>query len=179
MAQAPSKYHPLVVTLHWVVAFILIVALVMGTFVLQEIPNSNPEKINALRGHMIAGGLLLVLTLIRLIVRFKTTDPVHATTNNALLDKIGIIVHKLLNLLVLVMAFSGIAMAVQVGLPDIVFGGSGTPLPENFNHLTARAVHGITATMLIAIIALHIAGAVYHQIILKDGLMSRMWFGKR
>jgi cytochrome b561 len=40
-------------------------------------------------------------------------------------------------------------------------------------------VHGIFAKALFALIALHIGAALYHQVIHKDGLLSRMWFGKR
>ncbi|SKA73955.1 cytochrome b561 [Thiothrix eikelboomii] len=142
-------------------------------------PNIDPEKINALRGHMIAGGLILILTLLRIFVRFKTASPNPVTTSNAFLDKVAALVHLLLNLLVLVMAGSGIALALGAELPDIVFGGSGQPLPMNFQDFPARAVHGIVSKLLIALILLHIAGAIYHQVILKDKLMKRMWFGKR
>jgi cytochrome b561 len=29
-----------------------------------------------------------------------------------------------------------------------------------------------------AMLALHILGALYHQIMLRDGLFRRMWFGR-
>lgn len=32
---------------------------------------------------------------------------------------------------------------------------------------------------LMALIALHVAAALYHRFVLKDGLLRRMWFGKR
>ena len=35
------------------------------------------------------------------------------------------------------------------------------------------------AKLLMALIALHLAAALYHQFVLKDGLLARMWFGKR
>lgn len=36
MISAPSRYHPLAVTLHWLLAVILIIALVMGSQVLEK-----------------------------------------------------------------------------------------------------------------------------------------------
>jgi cytochrome b561 len=33
--------------------------------------------------------------------------------------------------------------------------------------------------MLMALIALHVAGALYHSFFLKDQLLTRMFFGKR
>jgi cytochrome b561 len=42
----------------------------------------------------------------------------------------------------------------------------------------ARYGHGYIAIILIVLILLHFAAAMYHQFFRKDGLLSRMWFGK-
>ena len=52
-----SRYHPLLVSLHWVLAVLIITALAMGFFVLAAMPNVDPQKIGVLRVHM-AGGML-------------------------------------------------------------------------------------------------------------------------
>ena len=44
---------------------------------------------------------------------------------------------------------------------------------------TVRTVHYLFSRVLMVIIALHIAGALYHTLMLKDGLLRRMWFGRR
>jgi cytochrome b561 len=77
------------------------------------------------------------------------------------------------------MVLSGLATAIGADLFSIVFGGSGTPLPESFGHLPQRAAHGLIAIGLVALIALHVVAAFYHQFVLKDGLLRRMWVGKR
>ena len=178
MTLPPARYHTALVTLHWLLALLLIVALVIGTFALKTVPNSSPDKIDALRGHMIAGGLILLLTLVRLVVRLKTAHPAPATTGNALLDRLAPATHWALYLLVLLMAGSGVAMSVLAGLPGIVFGGVGS-LPVNFDALPPRAVHGIVAKVLMLFIALHFAAALYHQFVKRDGLLRRMGFGPR
>ena len=178
MNTHPNRYHGALVVLHWLLAVLLIVALAMGTFALKPVPNSSPDKIFALQGHMIAGGLILLLTLTRLVVRLKTAHPAPATTGNALLDRLAPLTHWGLYGLVLLMAGSGVAMSVLAGLPGIVFGGVGS-LPVNFDALPPRAVHGIVAKLLMLAIGLHIAAALYHQFVRRDGLMARMGFGKR
>jgi len=120
---------------------------------------------------------LLALTLMRLLVRLKTDHPAPATTGNALLDRLAPATHWGLYLLVLLMAGSGAAMSVLAGLPGIVFGGMGS-LPVNFDALPPRAMHGIVATLLMLVIGLPIAAALYHQFIRRDGLLSRMGFGQ-
>jgi cytochrome b561 len=55
-----SRYHPLLVTLHWVLAILIVAALMVGFFWLSATPNSDPQKIVVLRWHM-AGGMLIWL----------------------------------------------------------------------------------------------------------------------
>ena len=174
-----NKYHPFLVGLHWLLALMITTGLFMGSNVLSELPNSDPEKLFALRMHMSMGIIILVLTLIRLVVRLKTAKPAHADIGNPLLNKLGVMAHYVLYVLVILMAASGIAISVLAGLPDIVFAGSGAPLPASFDEFPPRAVHGIIAKLLILTIVAHILAALYHQFIRKDGLFGRMWFGKR
>ena len=173
-----TRYHPLLVTLHWLLAVAILVALFMGTFALAEMPNSDPEKINGLRGHMSVGIGILVLMVIRLITRFVTAKPPKAETGNALLDTLGEVAHVALYLLVFAMCISGLALANLAGLPGIVFGGHGV-LPADFSEYGPRAAHGIIAKLLMLLIVLHLAGALFHQLVRKDALLRRMWFGNR
>lgn len=174
----PTRYHRALVTLHWLLAVLLLVALIMGTFSLKTLPNTSPDKLDALRGHMIAGGLILLLTLVRIGVRLATVHPAPAASGNALLDRLAPAMHWLLYGLVLVMAGSGIAMSVMAGLPALVFGAGGA-LPANFDALPPRTVHGIAAKLLMLGIAAHALAALYHQFVRRDGLLSRMAWGTR
>jgi cytochrome b561 len=170
------KYHPLLVLIHWFVAFALANLLLRGALIMRYIPNNDPEKIDGLRAHMYAGTLVLVLMLIRLVVRRRSQHPPRATARNHHLDRLAQISHRLLYALVIAQALSGLYMAVQTGLPDVLILGRGT-LPEDFWVFPIRSVHYVLSRM--ATIALHITGALYHTFILKDGLLRRMSFGRR
>lgn len=174
-----KRYHPLLVSLHWLLALMILGALGFGLFVLEETPNSDPDKILLLKMHMIAGISILVLMLIRLGVRLTTAKPPEADTGFPLLNKIITPMHYVVYLAVIVMAGSGMATSMAAGLPDIVFGGSGAPLPKDFHHVAAHEVHETMAVVLILLIAGHIAAALYHQLIRKDGLFTKMGFGSR
>lgn len=174
-----SRYHPLLVTLHWVLAFLIIAALTLGFFGLAATPNSDPQKIGVLRVHMAGGMLILVLMGIRFIVRMRTSRPADATTGYPLLDRIAPISHYGFYVLVLLMAGTGYTTAILAGLPAIVFGGSGAPLPPTFMIYPTRVAHGYIATLLVGFIILHMLAAFYHQFVRKDGLFRRMFFGRR
>ena len=178
MSMKNSKYNNIQVALHWVVALLVLFMLIMGTFVLAQTPNSDPSKLAGLRGHMVFGSAILLLSLVRLIWRRMSVQPDHAQTGSALLDRLGIAAHFGLNILTLLAAASGIGLALQAGLPGIVFGGEGN-LPPDFWAYTPRIAHGILTKLLAALIVAHVLGAIYHQFIIKDRLFARIWFGKR
>jgi cytochrome b561 len=41
------------------------------------------------------------------------------------------------------------------------------------------AFHGLSWTILLLLIILHVGAALYHQFLRRDGLLGRMWFGPR
>jgi cytochrome b561 len=174
-----SRYHPLLVTLHWVLALLIIAALIVGFLGLAAMPNSDPQKVTVLRLHMAGGMLILALMVIRFIVRMLTSRPADATTGYPLLDRIAPISHYGFYVLVLVMVGTGFATAILAGLPEIVFGGSGAPLPPTFTIYPSRVAHGYIAALLVGLIVLHVLAALYHQFVRKDGLFRRMFFGRR
>lgn len=174
-----ARYHPLLVALHWFMALGIIMALAAGGLVLSNMPNSDPEKAAGLAAHMTLGMILGALLLIRLLVRLSSSHPPRATTGNALLDRIGSMTHWAFYILIALVVGSGLGTAAAAGIFGLVFGGSETALPETFFEYPPRIAHGIFTKVLGALVVLHIAAALYHQWWLKDGLMSRMWFGKR
>lgn len=173
----PTRYHPALVALHWLLALMIIVLLAAGTLLLDPTPNSDPLKLDGLRSHMILGLSVGALMLVRLVVRLRTRHPAPATTGIALADRLAPLAHWALYAAVLGMVGSGMALSFASGLPDAAFGTGA--LPETFDTFAPRAVHGFFATLLMALIALHIAAALYHAVVKRDGLMRRMGFGKR
>ena len=177
--QRATRYHPLLVALHWLIALMLIGMLIGGFLVVSKMPNSDPGKVQLLMGHMIGGVSILTLILIRLGVRLSTAKPAPAETGNPLLDKLGRFNHYAFYVVVIVIAVSGIATAKISGLSETVFNHTGAPLPEHFGIYPTFRVHAIMNLLLVALVALHIVAALWHQFIRGDGLFRRMGFGKR
>lgn len=174
-----SRYHPLLVTLHWLLAVLIAGALGLGFFGLAAMPNTDPRKIAILRLHMAGGMLILALMVIRFIVRLWTARPAKAMTGRPLLDRLAPVSHYGFYVLVLAMVGTGYATGILAGLPAIVFGGSGDPLPPSFAIYPTRVAHGYLAAFLAGLIAVHVLAACYHQFVRKDALLRRMLFGRR
>jgi cytochrome b561 len=174
-----SRYHPLLVTLHWVLAALIIAQLILGFFGLAATPNSDPQKIATLQLHMAGGVLILALMVIRFIVRMRTSRPPAAATGHPSLDRFAPITHYGFYLVVLAMVATGFTTAIVSGLNLIVFGPSGVPLPPTLMIYPSFVAHVYIAALLVALITLHVLAAFYHQFVRGDGLFRRMLFGRR
>jgi len=136
--------------------------------------------------HMTFGIIVLLLMIIRLIVRWVTKHPDWATAGNKFLDWIGVLTHWGLYLLTFAMVITGIILADQRGILARTFGIGSTPTPGSFGRggfnrggFSLGFFHGGVWALLVLLMALHIGAALYHQFIVKDNLMARMWFGKK
>ena len=176
---SPNRYPTSLRVLHWFIATLIIAALIMGTFVMAHIRNSDPSKLFALIKHMLVGGLILALTLLRLFIRPKTRRPTPMLSGITLADRIVPYVHRIFDVLVLVMIGSGIGIVVLSGLPGIIADGNLARLPESFHNLPMHTLHVFVGRILAGIVVLHVCGALYHHYFLKDGLLSRMSIAAR
>jgi cytochrome b561 len=163
------RYAKPQVAVHWLSAAVIVFLLLTGTLVLESMPNTL-EKIGNLRIHMIFGGLAGMLVIARVILRKRMPSPPALPG-----DKLAHAGHMALNLVILFMAVSGMALTLQSGLLDAVLGHGA--LPEDFKVFTPRKIHGLLAKVAMGLIAIHVGAAMYHQLIVKDGLLSRMRFG--
>ena len=169
----PSRYHPALRTMHWLIAVLVIAALLLGTFVMAPLPNSDPGKRFMLFKHMAVGLLICLLTVMRLLIRPQTRRPAPMYSGISLADRIVPYVHRIFDVLLLTMMGSGVAIAVACRLPAVVIAGRGV-LPATFSTLPAHALHVFVARVLAGFVALHVVGALYHQFVLRDGLLARM-----
>jgi len=173
-----SRYHPVLVAMHWLLALLITAALALGTLVMARTSNTDPTKIEALRAHMGGGVFIALLMLLRLAIRTLSRRPAAADAGSAKLNTLAAISHAAFYLLVFGMGLSGVFMALQAGLFEVVFGGHGH-LPPDLWVFPIRTVHYAISRLLMTLVVLHIAGAIYHTFVLRDGLLHRMWFGRR
>jgi cytochrome b561 len=172
----PRRYHPLHVTLHWLVAILVVLNLYIGKFIFPD--QDYPEVAAAL--HMLAGISVLLLVVVRFIVRMSAARPADATTGNRLLDFLAKVVHYGLYAMLLSITVIGVTFATASGRLARTLLGAGPasgPPPEWVFAL--RGLHGLAANILLLLIIMHVGAALYHQFIRRDNLIARMWYGAR
>lgn len=170
----PNRYHPIHVVLHWLVAILTIFLLGVGLLIFPNTPNA--QEIQMLGIHKIAGILLGVFMAGRLITRFVFKRPAPADAGHPLLNLAGRVVHFLLYVGVFSIMLAGASLSQAYGLDNILQGRGA--IPEDLFIYPQLSLHGNISYVLIALIAMHVGAALYHQFIRRDNLLSRMWFGK-
>ncbi len=195
----PKRYHPALVALHWIIFILLFAAAFLGGG--GEGGEGRREGGALLPGfpnlsiHILLGGVILVLLVLRLLIRWRTSRPEWATTGNALLDRIGELTHWALYILIFAILATGLILSLQGNRLARTFGlASAAPqfTPGQFPRpgfeggfgrgsllFQIGRLHGLSWALLILLILFHVGAALYHQLVLRDNLLSRMWFGRR
>ena len=169
-----SRYQPALVALHWLLAAMIIGLLCLGFFVLADMPNDDPKKLDILVWHMMGGMFVFALMVLRFIIRMRSARP--PPTGSPLLDRLASIAHAGFYVIVFLMIASGWTTGWLI---SGAFRRDGETLPGTFAVLPTFRAHAVLATLLTILIAGHIAAALYHQFVIKDGVFRRIWFGER
>jgi len=166
--ETPKRYNPLTVTIHWLVFILLFVANALS----EGEGRRSPINI-----HMYLGAVILTLMVIRLVMRFATRRPNWADTGNKFLNWLGEVVHWALYIVIFMILGGGAWLASSSNRIGYLLGTGSAALTRGA--LAPNIIHRVSWFLIILLLGLHVAGALYHQFILKDNLMGRMWYGKR
>lgn len=176
MATSVRRYHPLLVALHWLLAVAIVGNLAVGKLLLEDMANSDPAKPELLRLHMASGLVILVLMLVRLATRIATARP--AVPQHGALKWLAVGNHWTLYAVTFVMLVTGLGTAQLGGLFPILQ-GLPAPLPASFEAIPPFAGHVLFSSVLLALLALHLAAVAWHLFVKRDDILARMWFGRR
>lgn len=171
-----DRYSGLAQTLHWTAALAILALLATG---FAAANTTDPgTKAAFLRAHLPLGVVALILTLARLLVWWREARagrrPASLAGTPAWQSRIAKAVHVLLLLLSLGMAGSGIATVALSGAAPLIFGGGALP---DFWSVPSRLPHGIGGRILALLAVLHVAAALHHALIRRDGTLARMGIG--
>ncbi len=172
-------YTRTAIALHWLIAALIFVAFPLGLY-MAELPLS-PTKLKLYNYHKWIGVTVFALVLLRLLWRATHTPPPLPTSIPPWQQRASHAVHALLYVLMLAAPLSGWLMSSAKGFQTVWFGV--LPLPDLIGKDKALGewlteVHeGLNFTLL-ALVLFHVAAALKHHFIDRDGLLRRMSFRK-
>jgi cytochrome b561 len=172
-----DQYGLIARLLHWLIAA-LAIGMLAGGSLLSILPAGGFKAV-AIAGHKSIGVAIFLLMIGRIAWRLANVQPRDLGTI-PVLNYIAHLVHIFLYVLLMLQPLLGILMSQAYGYPVSVFGMVNLPplvwqSPSLGNIL--REAHGVTAILLAVFIAIHVAAALKHHFVDRDGTLMRMLNG--
>ena len=177
-ANAPVRYTRTAMAFHWLLALAIFGAFALGLYVADLAP--SPDAVRLITWHKWGGLTILALSGLRLLWRLTHRPPAEVPMPVWQL-RAAQLMHLALYALFFAVPLVGWAYSSAAGHPIVWFGV--LPLPDFVSVDKALAddlkeLHETVAWALVVIAGLHIAAALKHQFIDRDGLIDRMRPGR-
>ncbi len=178
MSTSTSHFAPLARLLHWLMALMVIAMLFIGAGMAASISERHEWLLNL---HKPLGIAILLLVVVRLCVRFSTRQPPLPADLPAVQVLAAKLSHVLLYALMFTLPIVGWAMISAAGDPVMLSSTVQLPSillanPTTFAFL--RKAHTYLAYLLFFTVLLHLAAALFHGWVRRDGVLESMLRGK-
>lgn len=172
--NSPTAFGRTSRVLHWTMALLIVVLLILGTVLTRIQPNLSTLWLYGL--HKTLGLTALGLGLVRLIWHRISPPPPPLGPAAHWQNRAARATHRALYVLMLAIPLSGWIASSATGLDVVIFGQITLPAIAPTSEAIENAgfaVHGVLTKLLMALLTLHIAGAVLRAV-KRDGSLSRM-----
>ena len=183
LSATPDHYTPVAIALHWLLALVIVSLFVLGVY-MTDLPFS-PTRLKLYNWHKWAGISFLLLSVLRLVWRATHRPPTLPTSISrsmpAWQNRAYHATHHLLYVLFFAVPLLGWAYSSAAGFPIVWFGQIALPdlLPaDKALAELIKPLHKASALALMGLAALHVAAALKHQWLDRDGLLLRMLPGR-
>ncbi len=171
----PIAYTRTAIALHWLVAVLILAALLLG-LVMTEMPLS-PQKLKFYSWHKWLGVTVFLLVVLRLAWRVTHRPPPLPASLPAWQRSAAEATHWLMYALMLAIPLSGWLMSSAKGFQTVYLGV--IPIPDLLAKDEALGnlldiVHQVLAYGLIALLVVHVAAALKHHWVDRDDVLTRM-----
>lgn len=171
---AKTRYDNVAIAFHWLLALMLVGSFAVGTY-MSDLPFSI-QRVKLFNWHKWAGMTILALTILRLLWRLSHAPPPEVP-GPRWQQRAAKATHAAMYLLCLVIPLVGWAYSSAAGMQVVVYGVLPMPNLLMVDPDLAKAIkpwHGRLAFALAALVMLHVAAALKHQFVDRDGLLGRM-----
>lgn len=181
--NATGRYTGFAIALHWVLALAILTVFGVGLYMVGL--GMSPTKLKLINWHKWAGVAILFLSVLRLSWRLTHRPPaLPASIQRAMPGWQTLAYHAthwLMYALFFAVPLIGWAYSSARGYPIVWFGV--LPLPDFMpvDKDLAEVIkpwHALSAYALIGLVVLHVAAALKHHFIDRDGLLLRMRPGR-
>ena len=169
---AIQRFTPLQRLLHWVVAVCILAMLFIGVGMVSSV---EPKYLTLVSIHKPLGMAILVLALIRLVVRLRYGAPPLPADLPEPMKLAAYLSHYALYALMIAMPLIGWGMLSAAAYPVKLWDGVYLPqiLPQSDSlHTALWNAHFYLAFLFFALVLMHIAAALFHALVRRDGVFE-------
>ncbi|HET6520848.1 MAG TPA: cytochrome b [Geminicoccaceae bacterium] len=173
--NTPDRWGAVQQTLHWLIVALAVVQIGAG-FYMGGFPPDEIGRLSAFSLHATLGLTILVLMLARLAWRMSNPVPLMPERLGPPERALVRLTHYGFYVLLIVLPITGYLMASARGYP-ITFYGLNVPRLVGPDETLATAFfygHFVGVALTVLSLALHVAGALRHEFILRDNTLRRM-----
>lgn len=158
---------------HWVI-FFLVAMMIIGGFFMEDVPED--WKGFVYNAHKLTGLTILVLMVLRLLWAFMNTKPTLPVMTKAWEKVAERVVHGLLYVTLIAMPLLGWIGSTAAGrAPKLGSWAIALPIAEDKGLKEwAFEWHETLAWVIIVLVTIHVAAALFHHLIKKDDVLRRM-----
>lgn len=172
----PARFGTVARLFHWLIAFMVLVQIPAGIAMTSEPLAGLADPIFVL--HKGLGGVLLVLVFARLLWRLGHPPPPHPDFMPRIEQRLARATHIAIYAVLVVMVVSGYVRTVGDDYPIELLDAIGIPPLIPFMPELAAVmlvVHQFAVFALVALVAVHIAMVVQHEVVHGNPMLRRMW----
>lgn len=170
-----AVYGPVARSFHWLLALLLLGQIPLAFYMTGQ--TLGPDKLANYATHKSIGLLLFTLTALRLAWRLTHAVPPLPVATPAWQRLGARSTQGLLYLLLFLMPVSGVIRSQAANFQVSFFGLFTLPpivAPDPVLSKNMAEVHEMQGAVLLALIALHTAGALYHHFVRRDTVLRAM-----
>jgi cytochrome b561 len=172
----PLRYSASAKFMHWLVAAAVIALLAIGPVMKRLLPEGSLRD-NLYNFHEALGALVLIVMVVRLLRRMAFGAPAPDAAMPPIEQRASLWAQYALYVLLFVTTLLGWAGTNAYGDPVSVFGVFDFPAIVGKDRALSDRIfvwHLICGVVIAAIVALHVAGALYHWLVKRDSVLQRM-----
>jgi cytochrome b561 len=173
MTPIHTRFSPLQRALHWIMAICILAMLFIGVGMVSTV---KPDYLKLVSIHKPLGVVILVLALIRVVVRLVRGAPPLPADMPAPMKLAAYLSHLAFYALMIALPLLGYGMLSAADYPVVVFGVRlPSVLPHsNELHTMLWNAHRFLALCFFALIVVHLAAALFHALVRRDGVFQAM-----
>ena len=174
--SADGKFGPVAIFLHWAIAACIVLSVAFG--LISGYADSAELTQSTMVVHQSLGVTIFVLALVRVAWRLTHPAPSLPASMPRSQKIAAALTHATLYLILFVMPITGYVGLAARGRPVNIFGLFDLPRVVERSIRTSASfqnVHDNLQYVLYVLLVLHVGAALYHQFVVKDGLLARMW----